>query len=223
MINSESFKCKTGIIRKTSSLCKTREAEFAVPLKHVSNFWRRLDKPLINSQVNLILTWSKNGVITDTPTQDADPNVDPPLSEIRPPTGATLKIKDTKLYVPVATLLNQDDNKLLEHLKTRFKRTIQWNKYRSKMTNWAKNNYLDNLVEPMFIKASRFFVLLFKNDDERISSTNYYTSNVEIKDFNLLIDGKFSFDSPIKNKGKAYEKIIEMRKNNDYTTVSLLD
>ena len=75
----------------------------------------------------------------------------------------------------------------------------------------------------MFIKASRFFVLLFKNDDERISSTNYYTSNVEIKDFNVLIYSKFSFDRPIKNKGKAYEKIIEMRKNNDYTTVNLLD
>ena len=60
-------------------------------------------------------------MITDTPAQDVDPNVDSPLSEIRPPTGATFKIKDTKLYVPVVTLLTQDDNRLLEHLKTRFK------------------------------------------------------------------------------------------------------
>lgn len=119
-------------------------------------------------------------MITDTPAQDVDPNVDSPLSEIRPPTGATFKIKDTKLYVPVVTLLTQDDNRLLEHLKTRFKWIIKWNKYRSKITNQAKNKNLGNLMKPMFIKTSNFFVSLFENDDDRISSTNYYTSNVVI-------------------------------------------
>ena len=119
-------------------------------------------------------------MITDTPAQDVDPNVDSPLSEIRPPTGATFKIKDTKLYVPVVTLLTQDDNRLLEHLKTRFKWIIKWNKYRSKITNQAKNKNLGNLMKPMFIKTSNFFVSLFENDDDRISSTNYYTSNVAI-------------------------------------------
>lgn len=119
-------------------------------------------------------------MITDTPAQDVDPNVDSPLSEIRPPTGATFKIKDTKLYVPVVTLLTQGDNRLLEHLKTRFKWIIKWNKYRSKITNQAKNKNLGNLMKPMFIKTSNFFVSLFENDDDRISSTNYYTSNVAI-------------------------------------------
>lgn len=119
-------------------------------------------------------------MITDTPAQDVDPNVDSPLSEIRPPTGATFKIKDTKLYVPVVTLLTQDDNRLLEHLKTRFKWIIKWNKYRSKITNQAKNKNLGNLMKPMFIKTSNFFVSLFENDDDRISSTNYYTSNVAL-------------------------------------------
>ena len=84
------------------------------------------------------------------------------------------------MYVPVVTLLTQDDNRLLEHLKTRFKWIIKWNKYRSEITNQAKNKNLGNLMKPMFIKTSNFFVSLFENDDDRISSTNYYTSNVAI-------------------------------------------
>ena len=47
-------------------------------------------------------------------------------------------------------------------------------------------------------------------------------ANVEIKDFNVLIDGKSFFDLPVKNE-EAYEKIIEMSRNNDYTTGNLLD
>ena len=61
-----------------------------------------------------------------------------------------------------------------------------------------------------------------KNEDDRISFSKYYTPNVEIKDFNVLIDGKSFFYTPIKNKERAYEKIIEMGRNNDYTTVYLL-
>ena len=62
-----------------------------------------------------------------------------------------------------------------------------------------------------------------KNEDNRISFSKYYTPNVEIKYFNVLIDGKSFFYTPIKNKEGAYEKIIEMGRNNDYTTANLLD
>ena len=62
--------------------------------------------------------------------------------EIDNPTNVTLKITDTKLYVPVVTLSTEDDNKLLEQLRTGFKRTIKWNKYRSVMTNQTQNNNL---------------------------------------------------------------------------------
>ena len=68
---------------------------------------------LINCEVSLTLTWSKNSVITDETARDADPNADPPVLEIRVPTDATPKITATKLYVPVVTLSTQDDNKLL--------------------------------------------------------------------------------------------------------------
>ena len=65
-------------------------------------------------------------------TRDADPNTDPPVEAINTPKDATFKIKDTKLYVLVVTLSVENYNKLLEQLKTRFKRATTWNKYRSK-------------------------------------------------------------------------------------------
>ena len=61
------------------------------------------------------------------------------------------------------------------------------------------------------------------NTDSRYSFSDYYVPNVEIKDFNVLIDGKSFFDLPVKNEEEAYEKIIEMSNNNDYTTGNLLD
>ena len=63
----------------------------------------------------------------------------------------------------------------------------------------------------------------FENKDDRTSYSKYYTPKVEIKDLNVLIDGKSIFDVPIKNKEETYEKIIEKGKNNDYTTGNLLD
>ena len=69
--------------------------------------------PLINCEVNRILTWSENYVLIDTATRDADP----PVVAINAPANAAFKIKDTKLYVPVVTLSAENDNKLLEQLK----------------------------------------------------------------------------------------------------------
>ena len=73
------------------------------------------------------------------------------------------------------------------------------------------------------VKSIDFFVLSFKNDQDRTSFTKFYTPKVEIKDFNVLIDGKGFFDVPIKNKEETYEKIIEISKNNDHKTGNLLD
>ena len=82
-----------------------------VQLKYLSNFWRTLEMPLINCEVNLILTWSSACFVTNS-------------------TGAgTFEIKDTKLYDPVVTLSTQDNAKLLQKLKSGFKRTVNWNKY----------------------------------------------------------------------------------------------
>ena len=145
------------------------------------------------------------------------------MLEIDDPTGATFKIIDTKLHVPVVTLSTENDNKLLEQLGTGFKRTIKWNKYRSEMTNQTKNNNLNYLIDPTFTKVNRLFVLSFENENDRTSFSKYYVPNVQIKDFNVLIDGKSFFDMPIKNEEETYEQIIEMGRNNDYTTGNLLD
>ena len=90
------------------------------------------------------------------------------------------------MFVPVVTLSTQDDNKLLEQLKAGFKRTIKWNKYRSEMSNQSKNNNSNYLIDPIFIKVNRLFVLSFENQDNRISFSKYYTPNIEIKDLNVL-------------------------------------
>ena len=195
-----------------------KEVEIAVPLKYLSSFWRTLDVPLINCEVPLILTWSRECGLTSMERKVVtNTRRDTSL------TNATFQITDTKLYVPVVTLSTENDKRLLEQLRTGFKRTIKWNKYRSEMTNQTKTNHLNHLIDPTFIKVNRLFVLSFENEEDRTSFSKYYVPKVEIKDFNVLIDGKSFFDVPVKNKEEAYEKIMSISKNNDYTTGNLLD
>ena len=171
----------------------------------------------------MTLTWSENCVITSKATRDADPDADPAVAGINNPTNATFKIKDRKLYVLVVTLSAKDDNKLLEQLKAGFKRTIKSSKYRSEMSNQTKKNSLNYLIDPTFTKVNRLFVLAFENEDDRTSFSKHYVPKVEIKDVNVLIDGKPFFEIPVKIKEEVYEAIIEMSKNDDYTTGNLLD
>ena len=99
-----------------------------VPLKYLSNFWRTFEMPLINCEDNLILTWSSTCVITDS-------------------NGAgTFAITHTKLYVPVVTLSTQENTKLLQQLKSGFKRVINWNKYLSKPESFFDQPIKNNKV-----------------------------------------------------------------------------
>ena len=147
------------------------------------------------------------------------------------PSGATYKIKETKLYVPVVTLSKENDIKLLEQLKSGFKRTIKWDKYRSQMTIQHQNNNLNYLIDPTFTNVNRLFVLPFQRivgennttKDHRDSFSHSCVPNVRIKDFNVLTDVKGFVDLPVKNEEEAYEKIVEMSRNNDYATGNLLD
>ena len=112
-------------------------------LKYSSIFWRTLEIPLINCEINLILTWSEDCVISFA-------------------TGATkFETTDTKLYVPVVTLSTQDNEKLLEQLKPGFKRTINWNKYQPNVWPEGQNKYLDLLNDPSFQEVNRPFALSF--------------------------------------------------------------
>ena len=130
------------------------------------------------------------------------------------------------MYIPVVTLSKENDIKLLEKLKSGFKKTIKWNKYRSQMTIQNNNNNLNYLIDPTFTNVNRLFVLSFartNEGDNRDSFSHYYLPNARIKDFNVLIDGERLFNLPVKNEEEAYEKIMDMSNNNDYTIANLLD
>ena len=183
---------------------------------------------MTNCETELILTWPKNCVLTDMTVRTAGNNNDPPT--IVAPTGLEFQITDTKLYVPVVTLSTENGKKLLGQLKLGFKRAIKWNKYRSQMTLRSNNNNLNYFIDPKFTKVNKLFVLSFERieennvvKDHRDSFSHCYVPNIEVKDFNVSIDGKSFFGLPVKNEKEAYRKIIEMSKNSDYTTGNLLD
>ena len=96
--------------------------------------------------------------------RDAGSNNDPPA--IVAPTGLEFKITDTKLYVPVVTLSKENEIKLLEQLKSGFKRTVKWNKYRSQVTIQNNNDSLNYLIDPTFTNVNRLFVLSFERIEE---------------------------------------------------------
>ena len=130
--NSESFKYKTSITGNTYNIgadeegydenkVRKNETEVVIPLKYLSNFLKSLNIPLINCKVELILTWSKNYVLVDISERDAQGN----NAAIIAPTGLEFKITDTKLYVPVVSLSKENDIKLLERLKSGFKKNYK--------------------------------------------------------------------------------------------------
>ena len=162
---------------------------------------------LINCEVNLFLTWSKDCVITNSTGE------------------GKFTITETKLYVPVVTLSTKDNEKLLQQLKSGFKKTISWKKYESSIKTFAQKRYLNYLINPSFQGVNRIFVLSFENENDRTSHSTYYLPKVEVKDYNVMIDGRNFFDQPINSMSKTYENIrkIATGKGDDYTTGCLLD
>ena len=232
VVNSEAFKYKNKITGNTYNVDAgaqgydvnkndTQKIELAIPLKYLGNFWRALNIPLISCEVSLELKWDKNCVITSLERRQVDAG--PPVVRDNAPTGATLSTTDCKLYVPVVTLSKDDEIKLLTNLKSGFKREIIWNKYRSQMATEAINNNLNILIDPTFTNVNRLFVLAYQNADDRQSFSQFYLPNVMVKDFNVIIDKLAFFDLPIKTEEEAYEKIIDISRNNEYTTDNLLD
>ena len=173
----------------------------------------------------LELKWNKNCVITSLERTQVDAG--PPIVRDNDPTDATLAIDKCKLYIPVVTLSKDDEIKLLTNLKSGFKREIKWNKYRSQMSTEAANNNLNILIDPTFTNVNRLFVLAYEVDnndnDNRQSFSQFYLPRVIVKDYNVIIDKLAFFDLHIKTEEEAYEKIIDISRNNEYTTGNLLD
>ena len=222
VVNSNAFNYKNNITGNTYNVDAgaqgydvnkngTQKVELTIPLKYLGNIWRALNISLISCEVSLELKWDKNCVITSLEQRGIGGG-----NRDNAPTGATLAINDCKLCVPAVTLSKDDDIKLLTNLKSEFKREIIWNKYRSQMTTEAVNNNLNILIDPTFTNVNRLFVLAYQTADDRQSFSQFYLPNV-------IIDKLPFFDLPIKTEEESFEKIIGIRRNNEYTTGNLLD
>ena len=207
---TDSFNFKTKITGKTCNDGGIDNVEIMVPLKYLSNFWRTLEMPLINCEVELILTCSANSFIIYTNVVNQVP---------------TFTITETNLYVLVVILSTQDNARLLPKLKSGFKRTITWNKYLTKPEILPQNPNLNHLIKPSFQGVNRLIVLAFEDDAQRISNKRYYVPNIEIKDYNVMIDGKNFYNQPVKNDKVTCENIrkIAMGQGDNYATGCLLD
>ena len=220
-LTGNTYNVATGAAGHDANKIGKHDAELAIPLKYLSNFWRAMSIPLISCELLLQLKWNNNCVITSLEQIQVDAG--PPVVN-GTTTGATLAINDCKLYVPVVTLSQDDEIKLLTNVISGFKREIIWNKYRSQMTTEAINNNLNILIDPTFTNVNRLFVLAYgQNNNDRQSFPRFYLPNIMVRDYNVIIDKLAFFDLPIKTKEEAYEKIIDINRNNEYTTGNLLD
>ena len=166
--------------------------------------------PLINCEIIIQLKWSRKRIIAAGTADNQN---------------LTFQINDTKVYAPVVTFSTEEILKLLKKLESGFKRTINWNKYLAKATNKVQNRYSVYLIEPSFQGVNRLFVLAFEDDNGRESLKRYYLPTVEIKDYNIMIDGINFFDQSIKNDIKTFDKIrkIATGQGYDYTIGCSLD
>ena len=150
-----------------------KNVKILIPLKYLSNFSRILEIQLIN----LILTWSEKWVISNAAANQA----------------TTFSVIDTKRYVPVVTLSTENNEKLLQQLKSGFKRTTNWNKYQSKISTQAPNRYLDYLIDPSFQGVNRLFVLTFDVNTSRLGYSGCYLPTIKIEHYSFIIDRKRLF------------------------------
>ena len=115
--------------------------------------------PLVNCEINLMLNWSEKCVRASNTAANEQ---------------TKFAITNTELYVPFVSYSSQYNAKLLQQLKLGFKRTINWNKYQSKITAQVPNPYLDYLFEPSFWGVNRHFVLSFEHFNDRRVHTKYF-------------------------------------------------
>ena len=136
------FKFKEKITDETGD-DGIKNVDNMAPLKCIGNLWRTLGMSLINCEINFIITWSTHCFIVDDSVASPVP---------------AFAINDTKVYVLLLTLSTEDNAKLLQKLKSDFKRTINWNKYQSKLIMHGPTQYLDYLIDPSFQVVNRFLV-----------------------------------------------------------------
>ena len=143
----------------------------------------------------------------------------------------TFTITDAKLYVPVLTLSTEGNVKLSKLLTEGFKRPIYWNKYKIIPNKTFDQNYnIRELLDSSYEGVKRLFVLAYRDQGiaNRVTADShwrYFLPRVEIKNYNIEIDGRNFYDEPINDSVKQYDEIrkISAGQGDDYATGCLLD
>ena len=216
--NSQSFEYKAALLGKTANQNDVKifvkDANIVAPLKYLSNFWRSLEMPLINCKVFLELNWIEDCILSSAGD------------------SAKFAITDAKLHVPIVTLSTKDSANLAKQLNKGFKRSVYQNSYETKpakVIEQEKNIY--ELLNASFQGVKRLFVLAYfiadgGNDEAGIKSNKkYFLPRGEIKNYNVLIDGRNFYDQPINDIIKQYDEVrkVSTGYGDDYTTGCLLD
>ena len=188
-----------------------RNVKIVVPLKYLSNFFRSLEMPLINCKIKLNLTWKKECILSN---QRGD---------------AVFIINDTKLYVPVVTLSKEDNKDFIEQQNKGFQRSIYWNEYKTKeMSENGDDNAVKYIsLDPSFQGVNRLFIMAYSREDgqpDKNSQQKYYLPRIDLKKYNVMIDGRNFYDNPIESDIEKYRELkkVIIGKGEDYTTGSLL-
>ena len=196
---SSSFKYKVDLLGDpvVDNNVARRNLKVVVPLKYLSKFFRSLEVPLINCKIKLNLTWKKECVLSN---QRSD---------------AVFIIDDTKLYVPVVTLSKEDNKDFIEQQNKGFKRSIDWDEYKTKEQTVDSDANNANIVryislDPSFQGVNRLFVMAYSrlaNQPTRDGRTKYYLPRIDLNKYHVIIDGRNFYDNPIESDVEKYREL----------------
>ena len=212
--NSSSLQYKINLLDNpvVANNVARRNVKVVVPLKYLSNFFRSLEMPLINCLIKLNLTWKKECVLSTGVGE------------------AVFIINDTKFYVPVVTLSEEDNKEFIEQQNKGFQRSIYWNKYKTKEINEdADANVFKYMnLDPSFQGVNRLYVMTYNRANgqpTRNGQRKYYLPRIDLEKYNVIIDGRNFYDNPIESDIEKYResKKVMIGKGEDYTAGSLLD
>ena len=194
-----------------------KNIKIVVPLKYISNFFRNLELPLINTKLFMELNWTKYSVLSN---QNQD---------------SRFQITKCELYIPVVTINTENNNKLSELLNKGFERTVVWNEYKSKIEELTipqnDNMFRGITLDASFQGVSKLFVAAYEtrntqgNTNNQHSRNRYYLPRAEIKDYNVLIGGRYFYDQNVNRSIVRYNELLKMAtgRSEDYSTRCLLD
>ena len=203
--SSESFKYKVNLLGNPVVTNRVVKRNLKI------DFFRSLEMSLINCKIKLNLTWKRECILST----DA--------------ANAVYIINDTKLYVPVVTLSKEDNKDFIEQQNKGFQRSISWNEYKIKEKTEDADASGSNInLDPSFRGVNRLFLMTYNGaagQATRDGQRKYYLPRVDLKKYNVIIDGRNFYDNPIESDIEKYRELkkVMIGKGEDYTAGSLLD